>query len=83
MAVDEKHTIPGMVLRYMPDFCWQDINEIITMLEYVYLDINVGTVKKVVCDLYKDGKLLVKISPYVHTGPKGKAFLYMKNKEYR
>lgn len=68
-------------MKYLPDFCWQHMDEIVTMLEQVFLNINPGTVSKLVCDLRNDGEIITKLSPYKRVAAHGKVFMYMKNNE--
>lgn len=77
--MDRRYTLAGIVLRYLPNFCWQDINEITSMLQQEYYNINPQSIKVVIYDLVKSKEIIRKISSIVSTGPEGLARFYIKN----
>jgi len=57
------NTIPKLIMKYAPDFCWISSYDLVIMLEQIYEDINPDSVCAALCSLVKEGKILKKPSP--------------------
>jgi hypothetical protein len=64
------------VREIIPDFCWQDFSELITMAEALDEDIDVKSLQVSVCMALRAGILESKISTYKRRGPGGIALMY-------
>jgi hypothetical protein len=47
----------ALILKYLPDFCWQSWNEIVTMFEVIDEDISISCLRATIFRLQCNGQI--------------------------
>jgi hypothetical protein len=66
----------NFVKTIIPDFCWQHLDELITMAAGLDENVNVESLKVRVCLAVREKILDKTVSPYKRTGPGGVVYMY-------